>query len=82
MKAIFQEGSKKKCQLFFGCFKFYLLQKRKKPVVLIDDISSELDETKIKSYLDFLTEIKVQIFMTDIGNKKLPLAIKSLLLLI
>ena len=42
--------------------------------LLVDDISSELDELKIKSIIDFLTDIKVQIFMTDIGNKKLPLS--------
>ena len=35
---------------------------------------SELDETKIKSITDFLTKVKVQIFMTDIGNKKLTLS--------
>ena len=51
-----------------------LVENQKKPVVLVDDISSELDELKIKSIIDFLTDIKVQIFMTDIGNKKLPLS--------
>ena len=50
-----------------------LVKKEKIPVVLIDDISSELDEIKIKSILDFLIETNTQIFMTDIGNKKLPL---------
>ena len=50
---------------------------QKKPVVLVDDISSELDELKIKSIIDFLTDVKVQIFMTDIGNKKLPLSEKK-----
>ena len=50
-----------------------MVEKEKIPVVLIDDISSELDEIKIKSILDFLIETNTQIFMTDIGNKKLPL---------
>jgi DNA replication and repair protein RecF len=42
-----------------------------KPVVLIDDISSELDQEKIDSILDFLIKLEVQIFVTDIGNKSL-----------
>ncbi len=50
-----------------------LVEKEKIPVVLIDDISSELDEIKIKSIVDFLIETNTQIFMTDIGNKELPL---------
>ena len=54
-----------------------LVENQKKPVVLVDDISSELDELKIKSIIDFLTDIKVQIFMSDIGNKKLPLSEKK-----
>jgi DNA replication and repair protein RecF len=54
-----------------------LVKKGKKPIVLIDDISSELDNIKIKSILDFLTDLEVQIFMTDIGNKKLPLREKA-----
>ena len=37
-------------------------------------VGDELDEIKIKSIVDFLTDVKVQIFMTDIGNKKLPLS--------
>ena len=50
-----------------------MVEKEKIPVVLIDDISSELDEIKIKSIVDFLVETNTQIFMTDIGNKELPL---------
>jgi len=54
-----------------------LVENEKKPIVLIDDISSELDNIKIKSIVDYLSEIKVQIFITDIGNKKLPLSKKN-----
>ena len=43
-----------------------------KPIVLIDDISSELDQEKINCILDFLTKLEVQVFITDIGNKPLP----------
>ena len=42
-----------------------------KPIVLIDDVSSELDQEKIDSILGFLTKLEVQIFITDIGNKSL-----------
>ena len=42
-----------------------------KPIVLIDDISSELDQEKIDSILGFLIKLEVQIFVTDIGNKSL-----------
>ena len=42
-----------------------------KPIVLIDDISSELDQKKINSILGELTKLGVQIFVTDIGNNLL-----------
>ena len=42
-----------------------------KPIVLIDDISSELDQEKIDLILGFLTKLEVQMFVTDIGNKRL-----------
>jgi len=38
------------------------------PIVLIDDLSSELDTTKIKTILHFLNHLKIQTFMTDIGK--------------
>ena len=67
-------GEQKKMSIVFWVIQVLeLVKNKKKPIVLIDDISSELDEIKIKSIVDFLTEIEVQIFMTDIGNKKLPL---------
>jgi len=50
-----------------------LAKENSAPVVLIDDISSELDQMKINSILDFLTNLNIQIFITDIGNKELPL---------
>jgi DNA replication and repair protein RecF len=39
--------------------------------VLIDDISSELDNTKIQTILNFLQKLNVQILMTDIGTNSL-----------
>ena len=38
------------------------------PIVLIDDISSELDSKKINIVLQYLKTLKVQTFMTDIGH--------------
>ena len=67
-------GEQKKMSIVFWMLQVLeLVKNKKKPVVLIDDISSELDEIKIKSIIEFLTGMGVQIFMTDIGNKKLPL---------
>ena len=54
-----------------------LVQNKTKPIVLIDDVSSELDQNKIKSIIDYLTEINIQTFITDIGNKDLPLDLKK-----
>jgi DNA replication and repair protein RecF len=48
-----------------------LVEKNISPVVLIDDISSELDQHKINQTLQFLSELNVQIFLTDIGNTPL-----------
>lgn len=67
-------GEQKKASIVFWMLQVLLLvEKEKIPVVLIDDISSELDEMKIKSIVDFLIETNTQIFVTDIGNKELPL---------
>ncbi len=37
------------------------------PIVLIDDISSELDSTKIQTILHYLNDLNIQIFMTNIS---------------
>jgi DNA replication and repair protein RecF len=71
-------GEQKKMSIVFWMLQiFMLVENEKKPIVLVDDISSELDNIKIKSIVDYLSEIKVQIFITDIGNKKLPLSEKN-----
>ncbi len=41
------------------------------PVVLIDDVSSELDKQKTNLVLDCLLDLGVQVFLTDIGKKTL-----------
>ena len=71
-------GEQKKMSIVFWMLQILMLvEDEKKPIVLVDDISSELDNIKIKSIVDYLSEIKVQIFITDIGNKKLPLSKKN-----
>ena len=71
-------GEQKKMSIVFWMLQILMLvENEKKPIVLVDDISSELDNIKIKSIVDYLSEIKVQIFITDIGNKKLPLREKK-----
>jgi len=71
-------GEQKKMSIVFWMLQVMVLVENKlNPVVLIDDISSELDHTKIKSVINFLTETNIQIFITDIGNKNLPLDTKK-----
>ena len=67
-------GEQKKLSIVFWMLQVLVLAKENSdPVVLIDDISSELDQKKINSILNFLTNLNIQIFITDIGNKELPL---------
>ena len=67
-------GEQKKLSIVFWMLQVLVLAKENSdPVVLIDDISSELDQKKINSILDFLTNLNIQIFITDIGNNELPL---------
>ena len=69
----FSRGEQKKLSMFFWIMQVLMLVELKiKPIVLIDDISSELDQEKINSILGFLTKLDAQIFVTDIGNKPLP----------
>ncbi len=39
-----------------------------KPIVLIDDFSSELDNAKVNTILQHLKTLKVQTFITDISH--------------
>ena len=66
-------GEQKKLSIFYWIMQVLMLVELNiKPIVLIDDISSELDQEKINFILGFLTKQEVQIFITDIGNKPLP----------
>jgi len=71
---LFSRGEQKKLSIFYWIMQVLMLVELNiKPIVLIDDISSELDQEKIDSILDFLIKLEVQIFVTDIGNKPLSL---------
>ena len=71
-------GEQKKLSTIFWMLQvLFLVEAGVKPIVLIDDISSELDQNKINETLNFLTQLEVQIFITDIGNKELPLDTKK-----
>ena len=77
-KTTFQGVNKKKLSTVFWMLQvLFLVETGVKPIVLIDDISSELDQNKINETLSFLTQLDVQIFITDIGNKELPLDTKK-----
>ena len=66
-------GEQKKLSMFYWIMQVLMLVELNiRPIVLIDDISSELDQEKINSILGFLTKLDIQIFVTDIGNKSLP----------
>jgi len=65
-------GEQKTLSLVYWMVQVLLLvEKNINPVVLIDDISSELDQHKINQTLQFLSALDVQIFITDIGNTPL-----------
>jgi len=69
---LFSRGEQKKLSIFYWIIQVLMLVELNiKPIVLIDDISSELDQEKIDSILDLLNKLGVQIFITDIGNKPL-----------
>ena len=67
-------GEQKKLSIFYWILQVLMLVELNiKPIVLIDDISSELDQEKIDLILGFLIKLEVQIFATDIGNKPLSM---------
>ena len=69
---LLSRGEQKKLSVFFWIIQVIMLVELKiKPIVLIDDISSELDQEKIDLIFGFLTKLNVQMFVTDIGNKHL-----------
>ncbi|ORU95120.1 MAG: hypothetical protein A6F71_10730 [Cycloclasticus sp. symbiont of Poecilosclerida sp. M] len=62
-------GEQKTLSIIFWLTQVAMLVSLKiKPIVLIDDLSSELDTIKINIVLKYLKALKIQTFMTDIGH--------------
>ena len=66
-------GEQKTLSIAFWLMQVSLLSSQgKPPVVLIDDIASELDTKKLKTVFDFLQKLKLQIFITNLEKIKIP----------
>ena len=62
-------GEQKTLSIIFWLNQVLLLNSIKNnPIVLLDDLSSELDNKKINFILMYLKQLNVQTFVTDIGN--------------
>ena len=62
-------GEQKTLSIVFWLTQVFMLVKSGvNPIVLIDDLSSELDPSKIKTILSYLNTLNVQTFVTDIGS--------------
>jgi DNA replication and repair protein RecF len=82
-EGLLSRGEQKSLSLIFWLSQIYLLKQANiNPVVLIDDLTSELDEQKIKSILYYLHTLDVQVLITNIkplsDNIKLPINIFSI----
>ncbi|CAC9435126.1 DNA recombination and repair protein RecF [uncultured Gammaproteobacteria bacterium] len=68
-ECFFSRGEQKTLSIIFWLAQVVLLINLNiKPIVLIDDLSSELDNTKINIILHYLKDLKVQTFITDISH--------------
>ncbi|BAS67033.1 DNA replication/repair protein RecF [Bathymodiolus septemdierum thioautotrophic gill symbiont] len=68
-ECFFSRGEQKTLSIIFWLTQVVLLINMGiKPIVLIDDLSSELDDTKVNIILQHLKILKVQTFMTDISH--------------
>ena len=66
----FSRGEQKSLSIMFWVAQVLILvETGVVPVVLIDDVSSELDKQKIDLVLDCLLGLGVQVFLTDIGKR-------------
>ncbi len=46
----------------------YLMKNNIKPIILVDDINSEIDNTKLAVIIEFIQKTKLQTFITSINN--------------
>ncbi|CAC9545320.1 DNA recombination and repair protein RecF [uncultured Gammaproteobacteria bacterium] len=68
-ECFFSRGEQKTLSIIFWLTQVVLLiNLGVKPIVLIDDLSSELDNAKVNIILQYLKILKVQTFMTDINH--------------
>lgn len=68
-ESFLSRGQQKTLSIIFWLTQVSLLVKNNVyPVVLIDDLASELDIKKIKTILHYLNHLNVQTFITDIGK--------------
>lgn len=68
-ECFFSRGEQKTLSIVFWLTQVVLLINFGiKPIVLIDDLSSELDASKVSIILQYLKTLKVQTFMTDINH--------------
>jgi DNA replication and repair protein RecF len=64
---IYSRGEQKTLSIIFSLLQvFHLKQNNINPILLIDDISSELDKQKIRVLMSFLRKLDIQIFLTSI----------------
>lgn len=64
---IYSRGEQKTFSIIFSLLQvFHLKQNNINPILLIDDISSELDKQKVRLLISFLRKLEVQIFLTSI----------------
>ncbi len=65
----FSRGQQKILSFVFWILQtMYLIQEKKPPILLIDDIHSELDDKNLYWILDILIELDIQIIMTNIQS--------------
>jgi DNA replication and repair protein RecF len=64
---IYSRGEQKTLSIIFSLLQVFHLKKNNiNPILLIDDISSELDKQKIRVLISFLRKLDIQIFLTSI----------------
>lgn len=64
---LYSRGQQKTFSIIFSLLQvFHLKQNKIEPVLLIDDISSELDKQKVRLLMSFLRKLDIQVFLTSI----------------
>ena len=70
-ESFLSRGEQKTLSIIFWLTQIiHLMKYNKKPVLLIDDLVSELDDKKIEILLNFLQKLDIQVFVTNIKESK------------